>query len=260
MGLFDALLATVSDAPVREVRMGLFWTAVVAQVDGRLRCGLASTMVGEDHHHGERFAVEAAGRLGEGGSLSLARLITSSSPPEVSIGMAAINATLPLYRGDEIEANAEEILAQHGAGKHVVLVGHFPFVERLRERVGRLSVLELHPWKDDLPADMAPDVIPQADVLALTSLTLINRTFDGLLALRPPQALLLLLGPTTPLSPVLFDYGVSILSGSVVEDIPAVLRGVSEGAAFRQLHRLGVRLVTWQKDLREDRHDGGSDG
>jgi hypothetical protein len=30
----------------------------------------------------------------------------------------------------------------------------------------------------------------------------------------------------------------------VVEEIDAVLHGVSQGASFRQLHRLGVRLVT----------------
>jgi hypothetical protein len=37
---------------------------------------------------------------------------------------------------------------------------------------------------------------------------------------------------------------VHLLSGSIVEEIDAVLRGVSQGASFRQLHRLGVRLVT----------------
>ncbi len=75
-------------------------------------------------------------------------------------------------------------------------------------------------------------------------MTLLNHTFDGLLALRRPDAPVMLLGPSTPLAPLLFDRGVDLLSGSVVEDIDAVLRGVSQGANFRQLHRLGVRLVT----------------
>jgi hypothetical protein len=39
-----------------------------------------------------------------------------------------------------------------------------------------------------------------------------------------------------------------LLSGSVVEEIDAVLQGVSQGAGFRQLHRLGVRLVTMHRD------------
>jgi uncharacterized protein (DUF4213/DUF364 family) len=53
----------------------------------------------------------------------------------------------------------------------------------------------------------------------------------------------LALGPTTPLSPVLFDYGVSIASGAVVQQIDAVLRHVQQGANFRQVRRAGVRLV-----------------
>jgi len=247
VNVLDALLATVSDAPVRDVRVGIFWTAVAAEVDGRLRCGLASTLHDDDHHHHtNQHAISAAGRLREQSSLALARLVHSASPPEVSIGMAAINATLPPCTGDGDDVNAEEVLAQQGAGKHVVLVGHFPFVDRLRERVGRLSVLEQQPQGDDLPAEMASEVIPQADIVAITSLTLLNRTFDGLMALCSPQTLAMLLGPTTPLSPVLFAHGVNILSGSLVEDIPAVLTGVSEGADFRQLHRHGVRLVTLQ--------------
>ena len=128
------------------------------------------------------------------------------------------------------------------------MVGHFPFIPRLRERVGRLWVLEQRPHGEDLPADAASEVIPQADVLAITGTSLINQTFEGLMALRRPGALVLLLGPTTPLSPILFDHGVHLLSGAVVEDIDMVLRAVSQGANFRQVHRQGVRLVTIRKE------------
>ena len=76
---------------------------------------------------------------------------------------------------------------------------------------------------------------------------MINHTFEQLLKLRRPDARVLVLGPSTPLSPVLFDYGVQILSGAIVEDVGAVLRGVSQGADFQQLHKLGVRLVTLLK-------------
>ena len=58
----------------------------------------------------------------------------------------------------------------------------------------------------------------------------------------------MMLGPTTPLSPVLFDYGVDLLCGSVVEQIEHVLQAVDEGKPFRQIHSLGVRLVTIARD------------
>ena len=75
-------------------------------------------------------------------------------------------------------------------------------------------------------------------------MTLLNHTFDGLLKLCAPDALVILLGPTVPLDPILFERGVDILCGSIVTDIEAVLSAVQQGANFRQIHRMGVRLVS----------------
>lgn len=241
--VIEDLLAAVpaADHEVIDVRIGAAWTAAVVDVEGALRCGLAATLSGVEH--GEPPA-RAASMLKALGSQELCQLARSASPVEVSVGMAAINALLPHDGLRWTEVNAAELLAQRGAHGKVALVGHFPFVDWLRERVQTLWVLELAPRPGDLPASAAAEVIPQADVLALTSMTLLNHTFDGLMALRRPDAQVMLLGPSTPLTPLLFERGVHLLSGAVVEDVAAVLRGVSEGAGFRQLHRLGVRLVT----------------
>ncbi len=244
--LIEALIETLPDAPVRTVLIGTHWTAVVVEGQGGKRCGLASSLRPPNHHGGP--AVTEAGRLHLRTGRDLAQLVHSDSPPEISVGMAAINALLPRDESAWEELNAEHIIAEQGADGHVVLVGHFPFVPRLRSRVGRLSVLELEPRGDDLPAEAAPQVVPQADVLALTSMTLLNRTFDDLIALRRPDALVVLLGPTTPLSPILFDWGVHILSGAVVENLEAVLTTIGQGGNFRQVHRAGVRLVTMRCD------------
>jgi uncharacterized protein (DUF4213/DUF364 family) len=254
--IFDGLLSTLPDAPVQTVRIGTHWTAVVVEVQGRRRCGLATSMPQRgDHHHGAGADVPDAGRLHQRGGRALAELVRSASPPEVSVGMAAINAILPQHASAWVDLNAEAVIAERGAGRHVALVGHFPFVPRLSARVGRLSVLELRPQGDDLPADAAPEIIPQADVVALTSLTLLNRTFDGLMRLCRPGALVLLLGPSTPLSPLLFAHGVHILSGSIVQDVDAVLNTVCQGGNFRQIHRAGVRLVTMRGGEIESRDE-----
>jgi uncharacterized protein (DUF4213/DUF364 family) len=247
MSLIDDLLATLPDGPVQEVRVGAFWTAVVVEVAARQSCGLASTLRDENHHHHTGPAVQDPGRLTERSARELAELARSDRPMTAAIGMATINALLPAQEELWADSNADEVIAQHGAGKRVALVGHFPFIPRLRERVGTLSVLELEPRGEDLPAEAASSVIPRADVVAITGTTLINHTFNELMTLCRPEALVLVLGPSTPLSPILFDYGVHLLSGSVVEDVEAVLRAVSQGANFRQLHRQGVRLVTMQK-------------
>lgn len=248
MKLIDDLLITLPDGQVKELYVGAFWTAVVVETEGRRRCGLASTLRdNQDHHHGGGSAVRDAGLLKEWSPQQLAELARSYRPMEAAIGMATINALLPAQEEQWVDLNAGEVIAQHGAGKQVALIGHFPFIPQLRDRVGALWVLEQRPSGEDLPADAAYDVIPRADVVAITGTTLINHTFEGLMALCRPRALVLVLGPSTPLSPVLFDHGVHILSGSVVEDVDAVLRAVSQGANFRQVHRQGVRLVTIQK-------------
>ncbi|MDR7519993.1 MAG: DUF364 domain-containing protein [Armatimonadota bacterium] len=242
--IIDDLLSVLVDAPVRDVRVGAFKTAVVVGREGTRRCGLASTPREDDHHYGGGPAVREAGSLLARSARQLADLARSSSPMEAAIGIAAVNALLPAQEAHWMDLNAEEVIAERGAGKRVALVGHFPFVPRLRERSKKLWVLEERPREDDLPVDAAAEVIPQADVLALSGTTFINHTFEGLMALRRPDALVVVLGPSTPLSPVLFDYGADVISGTVVEDVDAVLRAVSQGANFRQLRRQGVRLVT----------------
>jgi uncharacterized protein (DUF4213/DUF364 family) len=248
MTLIDKLLTVLPDGVVQEVRVGAFWTAVVVEVAGCQRCGLASTLRDDqDHHHGGGPAVRDAGLFVAPSGRELAELAYSFRPMEAAIGMATINALLPAQEGQWVDLNAGEVIAQHGEDKRVALVGHFPFIPRLRDRVGTLWVLEKRPAGEDLPAEAASDVIPRADVVAITGTTLINHTFEGLMALCRPEALVLVLGPSTPLSPLLFDHGIDILSGSVVEDVEAVLRSVGQGANFRQVHRQGVRLVTMQK-------------
>ncbi len=168
--------------------------------------------------------------------------VLSPSLAERSIGFAVMNALLPVDEARCVPLNAESLILERGRGKHVAIVGHFPFVEKVREAASRCSVLELDPQPGDLPASDAPAVIPQADVVAITGMTLVNGTFETLAALCRPDAFVLLLGATTPLVPLLFDYGVDAISGTVVDDIAAAAAAVSQGANFRQVS--GKRLLT----------------
>jgi uncharacterized protein (DUF4213/DUF364 family) len=231
------------DAIVERVTVGLFWTAVVVNLAGERRCGLAATLANEEFEHARFPAVRQAGVLDGCTVDELLAGLFSNSYTEVGIGLATMNALLPRVK-NSTEVAAEEYIAQHGTTSRVALIGHFPFVDRLREKVQQLWVLELNPREGDLPAEMAPHVVPQADILAITATTLINGTFEGLMRLRRPGAKVLLLGPSTPLSPLLFAEGVDVLSGAVVEDVDRGVRLVQQGATFRQIRQQGVRLVT----------------
>jgi len=163
--------------------------------------------------------------------------------------MAAFNALLSVDENSCSEANAEDVILEHGTEWRVAIVGHFPFVEQVRQAAAECWVLELHPHPDDLSADRAAEVLPRADVVALTGTSLINHTFDALMRLCRPDAFVLLLGPSAPLSPVLFGAGVSAVGGTQVTDPERVLRSVGQGATFRQIKRRGgVRLLTMMRN------------
>jgi uncharacterized protein len=250
--IFHRLLETLQDGKVREVRIGLHWTAVVVDIAGEQRCGLAATLF-ERQDHAHAPVVPQAGELQDATGRELADLVLSGQPTLISVGMAAINAMLPRNSDIYVEANAEDLIAQQGTGKRVALVGHFPFVPRLRQLVGELSVLELHPEPGDIPADQAPLILPIAQVVAVTGMALLNGTLESLLELCPQDAFVMVLGPSTPLSPVLFEFGVNLLSGSIVTMVDPVLRTASQGGNFRQLHRAGVKLVNIERDKKETR-------
>jgi hypothetical protein len=242
MDILPRILEDLPDGEVIRVLIGLRWTMVVAEVSGARSCGLASTLFAGHAHH-EQPNVPQAGQLESYSGLELAEMVLSNQPTLCSVGLAAINALLPRQPRLWVEANAEDLIAQRGEGKRVVMVGHFPFVTRLRPQVGELLVLEQNPGVDDLPASAAPDLLPTAQVIVITGMTLSNHTLEGLLSYCPADAELLLLGPSTPLSPVLFDFGVTVISGAVVTAIEPVQRIVAQGGNFRQLRPAGVRLV-----------------
>jgi uncharacterized protein (DUF4213/DUF364 family) len=246
--VIDDLLASTPEGVVRDVRVGVFWTAVVAEVGGERRCGLASNLHREGHCHSGGTGVGEAGRLLERDARELAELARSRSLMEASIGVATLNALLPRDESAYVDLNAEEVIARHGEGKRVAVVGNFPFIPRLRERVATLSVFDEDSRDDCLPAEAAADVIPRADVVAITAAALVNDTLDELIALRRSGSLLLILGPSTPLSPVLYDHGADYLSGALVENVEAVLAAVCQGGNFRQIRRRGVRLVTMSRE------------
>ena len=251
MALLSDLINTLPIGDISQVVIGLHWTAVVSEVDGQNHCGLATTSKISHEHHSEPDVPEA-GRLESLIGLGLLDLTYSDNPIMRSVGVAAINALLHPPDQDVVDANAKEVIYGHGSEKKVVLVGRFPFIPRLRTRVGHLTVLEFNPHTGELPASAAQDVIPAADVVAITGMALINHSLEDLLKLCSPKARVIILGPSTPLSPVLFDYGVDVLCGSVVTDIKSVLSSISQGANFRQVHLAGVRLIVMARDRQVD--------
>lgn len=221
--------------PVRSLVIGCYWILFSSRY-----AGLASCLREDDTHGHSR--IRDAGNLHKKSANEIAEWIDSENLLEASLGMAALNSLLEVDESQTVELNAAEVIARHSRGKNLAIVGHFPFVERMAAIAHNCWVIEQHPTGTDHPAEAAPDLLPQAHVIAITGTALINHTMHDLLSYCAPEALVLVLGPSTPLSPLLFPYGISFLSGSRVTDEDAAYRTVSQGAIFPQVQ--GVRLLT----------------
>lgn len=236
--LKDILSSIHSDSKVLDIRTCVYWTAVTS-----FRCGLASTMA-TSILPSEGHQVEFAGNLLPIGARALAKLSLSSRILEASIGIAAINSILPIDESLYVDLNAEDEIRSRGEGKRIAVIGHFPFVKGLKAKAKKLWVFEL-PGRGragDMTGNEIETLLPQAEVVAITSTTLINHTLGGIMNLIAPDTYRMMLGPSTPLSTVLFDYGFDAISGSIVTDRDRVLNCISQGANFRQVK--GVRKVT----------------
>ncbi len=240
MKIMDHLISTLdTDAPVQDIRQGVFHTAVLTR-----SCGLAATLP-RDALRQTPPLVREPGLLLDKTALDLVRLAYSDSILEAAIGMAAINSLLDVDEAACIEVNAAEVILEKGEGRNVAIIGHFPFLPRVRERAKELWVIEKNPQEGDFPEARADDLIPRADVVAITGTALTNHTLPHLLDRCDPSAFVIMLGDSTPLSPVLFDYGVDALSGTIVVDPALAMRCVSQGANFRQIR--GTRRLTLLK-------------
>ncbi len=237
MGILDHLIFSLGkDSVVHEVRTCAFWTVVVSR-----NCGMASTLREGHPYHG---MVRGVGSLAGRSALGLAEYAGSDNLLEASIGMAAINSLIDIDEANLVEENAFDILLREGRNRDIAVVGHFPWIPRLQDVARKLWVIEQRPGEGELPPEAAEEILPKADVVGITGTAFINHTIERLLELSRPS-FTALIGPTSPLSPVLFDYGVDVIGGVKVIEPEKVIRSISEGAIFTQVE--GVRLLTMSR-------------
>ncbi len=243
--LVDQLISTMlrPDAIVEEVVPGPKFIAVKA--DGRV--GLSS-LLGAGPKPGEmETAMGCVGKSVKDG----ARYMRESSPFLISLGAGCLNAA---YCPDPDRVNplnypADSLIETLGKDRKVGLVGEFPFVKDLKEKVGELFLFELKPVLGGLPQNRWEEVLSDLDVLALTGTTLLTRKMAWFLS-RAAQAKIIIIGPSTPFAPVLFKRGADYLSGSVVTDFEKVRAGIEAGLPFKKVKKNGgVVFTQWDNPL-----------
>ncbi len=236
MNLINDLVNNIEkDAPVRNILIGAHWTAISS-----LRCGMASTVMSQKPH-GEDL-VQGAGSLHQKSARELTAYLLSDNTLEASIGLAALNSLLEIPEKNIKVINAFQVVAEKGVGKNVAIFGHFPYIEEVRKTAKDLSVFELSPTGKELSLDQVPSVLPQAEIVAITSNSIINHTIEDILPHLNPEAFSVLVGPSTPLSPLMFEAGFDMLAGVRVLDEDAIFQSVGQAATFKQVR--GKELIT----------------
>lgn len=133
---------------------------------------------------------------------------------DASVGTAALNA----YINSETylsqlnylpDTNGFNSYKEITAGKNVGIIGHFTHLERTLS-ASDIYVLERRPRPEDYPDTACEYILPKMDYVFITGSAFINKTLPRLLQLSKRS---IIVGPSTPMSPVLFKYGAFELCG-----------------------------------------------
>lgn len=239
--LYRDLALGVADAEVHRVVCGGTWI-LVESAGG---AGLARLPT--------PIEPPAAGHLAgyaRRGLKALADLTVSWDPFDMTVAIAAINAAgnrVEPARGTTFGEPANGLDCFTDGDGRLVVVGAFPDLDR---RLPGAEVIEATPGPDEYPAEAAGWLLPGCEAAVITASTLPNRSLPGLLE-KARGARVALVGPGTPLSPRLFDHGIEVLAGFVVEDVQGLARAVADGSPPEAFRPFG-RRVALRRDSGDD--------
>lgn len=237
--IFDVIAGHVpDDARIEEVCIGIFWTFVRTQYGAAISATAHRWL--EDP---PGILIPGAGSLVGMCVKDLAELYDASSLTARSLANAAVSASFSacdmtgIRHEDKAQHLLESLCLASSEHKHIALIGHFHFADALRELGHKLDVYELENrcGPDDIPNTQIPERLPEADIVVMTSSTLITHATEDILACCRSDAFRMIVGPTVPLHPVLWDFGFDAVCGNVVTDPEQVIRAAREGGNHQQL-------------------------
>jgi uncharacterized protein (DUF4213/DUF364 family) len=223
MSLLDSIISGLpdSDASVEEVVGGPHAVMIASS-----SCGLAEA------------GPEPAG--GAGSSRFVGRpmddmfhMASSVDRLEAGLGVAAVNAVLS---GAIEKLGFQAYGIPRAGGKSVGLVGDFAFASQLEGLAAEVIRIDI---------EQAESLLPRVDIAILPGYTVVDHSLERLLT-ASASCYTIVFGPTTPLSPALFEYGADQLVGAKVENREEVARWIRDGA--RDLMACpGLRSVVLRK-------------
>ncbi len=225
------IVSTTTEHRVADLRFGARYTAAMLD-DGR--AGLAYTY----RPTGVADAAPPADAPALTGltTTDVLAYLESDDGLKRSAALAVANALINQNIGGEREADLLHFLSV-GFLDRVAMVGYFaPLIAPIQKRVRELLIFERgsHGIDGVRPVDDAFAELPSCQVALIASSALVIGDLVRLLEAAQGCREIALVGPSTPLAPTVFSpYKVTLLSGVVVADPPAVLKTVSEGGGVQ---------------------------
>jgi hypothetical protein len=166
--------------------------------------------------------------------------------------MACLKSILPApahyAEGNAIDRN-HEFAREH----KTCFIGHFAEAENWRLQGFPVDIIELFPRPGDIHWDDSHEVLSNAELVLITGLTLVNDTFEEVVRRTPRARYRVIMGPTVPVSPVLFDFGLHQVGGTVIDDYAAILRYCCRGGGSIAHAPVGaLRKINLLKDTEND--------
>lgn len=241
--LYECLLDYCTSHIIERITLGQVWTVCQTRSENERRSGLAMTPAQASR------TLQWPGTLAGQSLKDIACWVNKWEPYQATVGMAAINCSINSVikqpQGSVLEAQSsaenltvfEHFLPQI-KDKKVVVIGHYPGIEAYVEQYG-WTVLERNPVGADYPDPASEFIIPDADWVFLSASTIVNKTFPRLAELAM-SATTVLMGPSTPWLPELYQFGIDYLVGVEVVDADALYQTACEGGGVR-IFETGVR-------------------
>ena len=233
--LYDLFAGRAREVNIELLCLGLGYTAVTLS-DGGI--GLAYT-----HFEDKKSCMLLNKHIDYEGrpAVQLLKKIKSDHPLERSMALALVNAlnykaalAYPEDKKNKIMFDKFQI----GAGSRVAMVGFIgPLVELLKQKNAYVEVLDTSRnmgQKEDFYKQLGN----WADVLLLTSTSILNNTTEEILQNVHQTVKTILLGPSTPMVAAAFEHlPVHMLAGTVPIDKENIIKAIRHGMGTPVLQR-----------------------
>jgi uncharacterized protein (DUF4213/DUF364 family) len=243
-----------------DIRIGVFYTGVVLNTG---HAGMSYTPIQEipeavccPRSHAK---MPVSGKLLNMQITELMDYALDDNALKAAVGIATINALSAILLEDEscqykpsAYGNALDLVKITGEDT-VAMVGAFPpFIKRIQEITKKLFVIEKNPrvaGKGDMieieSEARLREIIPQANIIVITGVTLVNHTLGPILELAKKASEIIVVGPTASVYPEpLFARGVTVMGGVRIVDAAKMIHLISEaGSGYDFFENCAEKIV-----------------